>query len=81
MRVQSSTACSGSPTRYDHAVAGGYNAGTIHRRGARDVKIGALYPGTFDPVTRGHEDLVRRCVRLFDRVVVAVAAKSTVSPV
>lgn len=33
----------------------------------------AVYPGTFDPVTRGHEDLVRRAVRLFDRVIVAVA--------
>ncbi|MEM9058564.1 MAG: adenylyltransferase/cytidyltransferase family protein, partial [Pseudomonadota bacterium] len=37
-------------------------------------KIGAMYPGTFDPVTLGHEDLVRRAARLFDRVIVAVAA-------
>jgi len=33
----------------------------------------ALYPGTFDPVTDGHVDLVRRAVHLFDRVIVAVA--------
>ena len=33
----------------------------------------AVYPGTFDPITRGHEDLVRRAARLFDRVVIAVA--------
>lgn len=33
----------------------------------------AVYPGTFDPMTRGHEDLVRRAAQLFDRVVVAVA--------
>jgi pantetheine-phosphate adenylyltransferase len=33
-----------------------------------------MYPGTFDPLTKGHEDLVRRCTRLYDRVVVAVAA-------
>ena len=33
----------------------------------------AVYPGTFDPITRGHEDLVRRAVRLFDHVIVAVA--------
>ncbi len=32
-----------------------------------------VYPGTFDPVTRGHEDLVRRAARIFDEVVVAVA--------
>lgn len=40
----------------------------------------AVYPGTFDPITRGHEDLVRRAVRLFDRVVVAVAASPNKKP-
>lgn len=35
--------------------------------------ITAIYPGTFDPLTRGHEDLVRRAASLFDRVVVGVA--------
>jgi pantetheine-phosphate adenylyltransferase len=34
----------------------------------------AVYPGTFDPITRGHEDLVRRATSLFDHVVVAVAS-------
>jgi pantetheine-phosphate adenylyltransferase len=34
----------------------------------------AVYPGTFDPMTLGHEDLVRRATKLFDRVIVAVAA-------
>ena len=33
----------------------------------------AVYPGTFDPITLGHEDLARRASRLFDRVIVAVA--------
>jgi pantetheine-phosphate adenylyltransferase len=33
----------------------------------------AIYPGTFDPVTRGHEDLVRRAATVFDRIIVAVA--------
>jgi pantetheine-phosphate adenylyltransferase len=33
----------------------------------------AVYPGTFDPLTRGHEDLVRRAAGLFDRVIVGVA--------
>lgn len=32
-----------------------------------------LYPGTFDPITNGHIDLVKRACRLFDRVVIAVA--------
>lgn len=33
----------------------------------------AVYPGTFDPITLGHEDLVRRAARLFDHVILAVA--------
>ena len=33
----------------------------------------AVYPGTFDPLTRGHEDLVRRAASLFDRLIVGVA--------
>jgi len=34
----------------------------------------AVYPGTFDPMTLGHEDVVRRATQLFDHVIVAVAA-------
>jgi pantetheine-phosphate adenylyltransferase len=33
----------------------------------------AVYPGTFDPITLGHEDIVRRAAALFDRVIIAVA--------
>ncbi len=40
----------------------------------------AVYPGTFDPLTRGHEDLVRRASRLFDRVIVGVAHSRTKQP-
>ena len=43
----------------------------------------ALFPGTFDPFTNGHLDLMRRAARMFDRVVVAVAdspAKGTLFP-
>ena len=43
----------------------------------------AVYAGSFDPVTRGHEDMVRRAVRIFDRVVVAIGtngAKSACFP-
>jgi pantetheine-phosphate adenylyltransferase len=39
-----------------------------------------IYPGTFDPFTRGHEDLVRRASRLFDSVVVAVADSQSKRP-
>ena len=34
----------------------------------------AVYPGTFDPMTLGHEDVIRRAAQLFERVIVAVAA-------
>jgi pantetheine-phosphate adenylyltransferase len=37
-------------------------------------KVMAVYPGTFDPMTLGHEDVVRRATQLFDKVIVAVAA-------
>jgi len=37
-------------------------------------KLIAVYPGTFDPMTLGHEDVVRRAIQLFDSVIVAVAA-------
>lgn len=40
----------------------------------------AIYPGTFDPITRGHEDLVRRASGLFGQVVVAVAASRGKEP-
>lgn len=42
--------------------------------------VAAMYPGTFDPVTNGHEDLVRRAARLFPKVVVAVAANPGKTP-
>lgn len=37
------------------------------------MKITAIYPGTFDPVTRGHIDVATRAAKMFDRVVVAIA--------
>ena len=40
----------------------------------------AVYPGTFDPITNGHTDLVQRAARLFDRVIVAVAANPGKAP-
>jgi pantetheine-phosphate adenylyltransferase len=40
----------------------------------------AVYPGTFDPITNGHTDLVERAARLFDRVIVAVAKNPSKTP-
>ena len=39
--------------------------------------IVAIYPGSFDPLTRGHEDITRRTLRVADRVIVAVAHTNT----
>ena len=44
------------------------------------MAVSAMYPGTFDPITLGHEDLVRRATRLFDKVVVAIAANPSKEP-
>ena len=44
------------------------------------MAVSAMYPGTFDPITLGHEDLVRRASRLFDKVVVAIAANPGKEP-
>ena len=40
----------------------------------------ALYPGTFDPITKGHIDLVERACKLFDKVVLAIAESETKNP-
>jgi pantetheine-phosphate adenylyltransferase len=44
------------------------------------MTIRAVYPGTFDPVTNGHEDLIQRASRLFDEVVVGVAHSQAKRP-
>lgn len=46
---------------------------------AKEPKI-ALYPGTFDPITNGHIDLVQRAAKLFDQVIVAIASNSKKNP-
>lgn len=45
----------------------------------REVKI-AVYPGSFDPVTCGHIDIIKRSCKLFDKVIVAVLNNSSKSP-
>ncbi len=44
------------------------------------MKTRAVYPGTFDPFTRGHEDIVRRAAGIFEHVVVAIAANPNKTP-
>lgn len=44
------------------------------------MTVKAIYPGTFDPVTNGHTDLIERASRLFHHVVVAVAASPSKQP-
>lgn len=47
---------------------------------ATSIKRLAVYPGTFDPLTNGHVDIVRRGLHMFDTVVVAVAASTPKNP-
>ena len=44
------------------------------------MRVIAVYPGTFDPITNGHTDLVRRALRLCEQVIVAVAANPSKRP-
>jgi len=44
------------------------------------MKRNAMYPGTFDPITNGHTDLIRRAAGIFDRVIVAIAANPNKAP-
>ncbi|HOB61119.1 MAG TPA: pantetheine-phosphate adenylyltransferase [Candidatus Competibacteraceae bacterium] len=44
------------------------------------MSVVAIYPGTFDPITNGHADLVERGARMFDRLVVSVAANPNKQP-
>lgn len=44
------------------------------------MNVTALYPGTFDPITNGHSDLVRRATRVFGKLIVAIAANPSKKP-
>ena len=44
------------------------------------MKLTAIYPGTFDPITNGHTDIVERAARMFDLVIVAVAGARAKPP-
>lgn len=44
------------------------------------MPVSAMYPGTFDPITNGHYDLVRRAARMFDSVVIAIAVSPGKTP-
>lgn len=56
----------------------GYHAPTFHLIETAMRRV--VYPGTFDPITNGHIDLVERACRLFDQVLVAVAASTRKNP-
>ncbi len=44
------------------------------------MKVKAIYPGTFDPLTNGHTDLVERAAKMFDEVILAIAYNPTKKP-
>ncbi|MGB6140940.1 MAG: pantetheine-phosphate adenylyltransferase, partial [Pseudoalteromonas rhizosphaerae] len=44
------------------------------------MKVTAIYPGTFDPLTNGHTDLIQRAAKMFDTVIVAVAHNPSKKP-
>ena len=46
---------------------------------ARPISI-AVYPGTFDPITNGHVDIIKRALRLFDKVIIVIAVNALKTP-
>ncbi|MCB1796668.1 MAG: adenylyltransferase/cytidyltransferase family protein, partial [Candidatus Competibacteraceae bacterium] len=44
------------------------------------MSVVAIYPGTFDPITNGHADLIERGARMFERLIVSVAANPNKQP-
>ena len=44
------------------------------------MRVTALYPGTFDPITNGHVDLVERATRMFDKVIISIAENKRKNP-
>ncbi|WP_198265874.1 pantetheine-phosphate adenylyltransferase [sulfur-oxidizing endosymbiont of Gigantopelta aegis] len=44
------------------------------------MMVNAVYPGTFDPITNGHIDLVKRATKMFDHVIIAVASNPSKQP-
>ncbi|MCK5896790.1 MAG: adenylyltransferase/cytidyltransferase family protein, partial [Cocleimonas sp.] len=44
------------------------------------MSVIALYPGTFDPITNGHIDLVERATRMFDKVIISIAENKRKKP-
>ena len=44
------------------------------------MTVSAVYAGTFDPITAGHEDITRRAGKLFDRVIIAIADSKSKKP-
>jgi len=46
----------------------------------KGTPITAIYPGTFDPITNGHSDLIQRATRMFDQIIVAIAANPGKAP-
>src|SRR3990167_3080743 len=65
----------------DLAARGSLRYHPTPQRIRQDVTMNrVLYPGTFDPITKGHGDLVERAARLFDSVIIAVAASPKKNP-
>src|SRR5690606_41635786 len=79
-RAPSTTACCNLLQCAIRSIIRNSEEGVRQLQGYGARMITAVYPGTFDPLTRGHEDLVRRAAALFDKVVVGIAHSRNKKP-
>ena len=77
-RTPRSRSAAGAAGRLERASRRACRRGRVSS--VRHMKRSAVYPGTFDPITNGHQDLVRRAAGVFERVIVAIASNPNKAP-
>ena len=80
MRTKQGLTPGSAPSQSHRTGNSPYNATNFPASGITTMTNKVIYPGTFDPITNGHTDLIGRAARLFDEVVVGVANSPSKRP-
>jgi pantetheine-phosphate adenylyltransferase len=78
--ASNSARIAGEPAKKDPKSGGRPASGSAKQQGLEHVERVAVFTGSFDPITLGHEDVIRRASQLFDRVVVGVGVANGKNP-